>query len=202
MNTDEIWRNIDDQRTSLADLLESLTPQQWVSPSLCDGWQVRDVAAHLTHSQMGPGRVILEALKSGFRFDPMIKRLALEDNRSQAEIVAAMRGMVGSRKRIVGTKPLDPLTDLLVHGQDITVPLGIDRPMPAAAAAASANHLWHMRFPMQPAKGCTGIRLVASDADFVAGGGYEVNAPIRDILMALTGRRCAISDDIEAHRGA
>jgi uncharacterized protein (TIGR03083 family) len=202
MNTDEIWRNIDEQRTSLAGLLENLSPQQWTAPSLCEGWKVRDVAAHLTHSQMGPGRVVVEALKSGLRFDPMIKRLALEDNRSQAQIVAALRGMVGSRKRIVGTKPLDPLTDALVHGQDIAVPLGIDRPMPEAAAAASANRLWHMGFPMQPAKRVKGIRLVAADADFAAGEGYEIKAPIRDILMVLTGRRSEISDEVEAHRSA
>lgn len=202
MNTDQVWRNIDEQRTSLAGLLESLSPQQWATASLCEGWKVRDVAAHLTHSQMSPGRVVVEAVKSRFRFDPMVKRLALADNRSQAEIVAALRGMVGSRKRIVGTKPLDPLTDALVHGQDIAVPLGIDRPMPTAAAAASANHMWHMRFPMQPAKQFTGIRLLATDADFAAGEGYEIKAPIRDILMAITGRPSGITDEVKAHRTA
>lgn len=200
MNTDEIWRNIDDQRADLADLLETLSAEQWASPSLCEGWRVRDVAAHLTHSQMGPGRVLLEAVKSGFRFDPMINRLTLEDNRSPAEIVAAMRAMIGSRKRIVGTKPLDPLTDVLVHGQDIAVPLGIDRPMPPVAAAACAEHLWHMTFPMQPAKRLKGIRLVATDADFTEGHGHLLTAPIRDILMVIGGRPSPISDEVEAHR--
>lgn len=202
MNTDEIWRDIDQQRAGLADVLETLTPQQWVTPSLCEGWKVRDVAAHLTHSQMGPLRVVIEAARSGFRFDPMISRLATSDSRSQAQIVAALRGMVGSRKRIVGTKPLDPLTDVLVHGQDITVPLGIDRPMPPAAAAASADHLWRMTFPMKPANRVKGIRLVATDTDFSAGEGYEIKAPIRDILMELTGRRTSISDEVAAHRSA
>ncbi len=46
MNTDEIWRNIDEQRTSLAGLLETLSPEQWTAASLCEGWKVRDVAAH------------------------------------------------------------------------------------------------------------------------------------------------------------
>ena len=129
MNTDEIWRYIDDQRAGLADLLESLTPSSG-SPCRCArvaGARCRRASHAFTD---GPRPVVVEALKSGFRFDPMINRLALEDNRSQAEIVAALRAMVGSRKHIVGTKPLDPLTDVLVHGQDITVPLGIDRPMP------------------------------------------------------------------------
>ena len=59
MNTDEIWRNIDEQRTSLAGLLETLSSQQWTTASLCEGWKVRDVAAHVTQSQMGPGRVVV-----------------------------------------------------------------------------------------------------------------------------------------------
>jgi hypothetical protein len=146
--------------------------------------------------------VFVEAFKSRFRFDPMIKRLALADNRSQVQIVAALRGMVGSRKHIVGTKPLDPLADALVHGQDIAVPLGIDRPMPAAAAAAAADRMWHMHFPIQPAKQFTGIRLIATDADFAAGEGSEIKAPIRDILMAITGRPSGIADEVEAHRSA
>ncbi|MCX2933595.1 maleylpyruvate isomerase family mycothiol-dependent enzyme [Mycobacterium sp. CVI_P3] len=200
MDSDEIWRNIDEQRGELADVLATLTPDQWTSASLCDGWQVRHVAAHLTQSQMSPARVVLEALKSGFRFDPMIRRLALEDTRPQPDIVTAMRDMVGSRRRIIGTSPLDPLTDMLVHGQDITVPLGIDRPPPVPAAVAAANHLWRMRFPMHPAKRVKGMRLIADDADFAVGTGYQITAPIRDILMVLAGRPADISGQVDAHR--
>ena len=35
------------ERTDLADLLETLTPEQWEAPSLCKGWRVRDVVAHV-----------------------------------------------------------------------------------------------------------------------------------------------------------
>jgi len=41
------------ERTGLADELERLTPEQWATPSLCTGWTVRDVAAHLTLQQQG-----------------------------------------------------------------------------------------------------------------------------------------------------
>ena len=189
MDADQIWVVIDAQRADLADVLESLTPQQWASPSLCEGWKVRDVAAHLTHSHMSVPRVFFEALRSGFRFDPMIRRLAVDDSRPQAQIVAALRGMVGSRGKIPGTSDRDPLMDILVHGQDITVPLGIDRPMPSDAAVEVANHLWRMRFPMNPARRLHGVRLVATDADFAAGEGRDVRMPIRDVVMTLAGRR-------------
>lgn len=190
MNSDEIWAVIDSQRADLADLLAGLTPQQWQTPSLCEGWRVRDVAAHLTHSHMNPARVMLEALRSGFRFDPMIRRLAIEDHRPQQEIVAALHAMVGSRTKIPGTSDRDPLMDVLVHGQDIAVPLGIDRPMPGDAAVEVARHLWQMRFPLRPARRLQGTRLIATDADFTVGQGREVRAPIRDLVMLLAGRRC------------
>lgn len=189
MDADRIWEVTDAQRADLADLLAGLTDQQWSSPSLCDGWRVRDVAAHLTHSHMALPRIIVEAVRSGFRFDPMIRRLALEDTRTQPQIVAALRAMAGSRKKVPGTSDRDPLMDILVHGQDIAVPLGIERPMPVEAAVEVAHHLWRMRFPMKPAARLTGVRLVATDADFAVGRGREVSAPIRDIVMILAGRQ-------------
>ena len=188
MNTDEIWRCVDDQRVELAGLLEGLSAEQWMAPSLCDGWRVRDVAAHLTHSHMHPVQAIGEAIKSGFRFDAMISRLGREDRRSQSEIASALRGMAGARKKVPGTSVQQPLIELLVHGQDITVALGIDRPMPVDAAVEAATKLSGMKFPLNAAQRLAGVRLVATDADFGAGEGQEVAVPIRDIVMILAGR--------------
>ncbi len=35
------------EREDLLDLLGGLTPAQWRAPSLCAGWSVRDVVAHV-----------------------------------------------------------------------------------------------------------------------------------------------------------
>ena len=53
MDRDEVWRTIDQQRAELADLMETFTEADWETPSLCEGWRVREVAAHLTLAQMG-----------------------------------------------------------------------------------------------------------------------------------------------------
>ncbi len=188
MDTDGIWRCVDEQRAGLADLLDGLNAEQWMAPSLCDGWRVRDVAAHLTHSGMPPVRMIVEAVRSGLRFDSMIRRLGRQDPRSQAEIVAALRAVVGSRVKVPGTSAQQVLIELLVHGQDIAVPLGIDLPMPVDAAVEAAQRLSTMKFPINARRRLHGIRLVATDADFAAGAGREVSAPIRDIVMVLSGR--------------
>lgn len=184
-----IWRHIDEQRADLADVLTSLSEAQWATPSWCAGWTVRDVAAHLTHSHLGVGMLLAAAVRTGFRFDAMMNHLVLEDDRTPTELTAQLRAMVGSRRRPPTPTPLDPLMDVLVHGQDIAVPLGIDRPMPADAATAVANHLWRMRFPLNPRGRLAGIRLVAEDADFAVGQGDPLRAPIRDLVLVLAGRR-------------
>ena len=64
MNRDEVWGAIDTERVSLADLLDSLGEQEWETPSLCAGWRVRDVAAHLTLAQMRPLPAVAAALRA------------------------------------------------------------------------------------------------------------------------------------------
>jgi uncharacterized protein (TIGR03083 family) len=198
VDSDSIWRHIDEQRSNLADLFEEIDDARWSTPSLCDGWTVRDVAVHLTQSHVGMPRVMVEAVKSGFRFNAMVYRMAVQDTRSPAQAAEALRGMLGSRKHVPGTSEREPLMDVLVHGQDIAVPLGIDWPMPADAAAAAAQRLWGMRFPFNPQRRLRGIQLVATDIDFTVGQGRGVEAPIRDILMALAGRPASISADLTA----
>ncbi|GAA1677568.1 hypothetical protein MMUR_21510 [Mycolicibacterium murale] len=189
MGSTTIWSWVDRERTDLADQLEALSADQWVVNSLCDGWTVRDVAAHLTHSQLAAPQMMAAMLGSGFRFNTMMRRLVSADDRRPDQLVAALRSAAGSRRRPPGTTPADPLMDVLVHGQDIAIPLGIDRPMPGPAACVVAEHLWRMRFPMNPRRHLKGVRLVATDADFAVGDGQPVTAPIRDLVLVLSGRR-------------
>ena len=100
--------------------------------------------------------------------------------------------MAGARKKVPGTSVQQPMIELLVHGQDITVPLGIDRAMPVDAALEAAKKLSGMTFPLNGRRRLAGVRLVATDADFAAGEGTgegtEVRVPIREIVMILAGR--------------
>ncbi|MUL82072.1 MULTISPECIES: maleylpyruvate isomerase family mycothiol-dependent enzyme [unclassified Mycolicibacterium] len=191
MDSDTIWRNIDEQRVQLADLLDTLQPHQWSTASLCTGWTVREVAVHLTQSQLSRADLVRAALKSGFRFNAMVRRMALTDPADPPAITARLRGMVGSRQRPPMAKEIDPLLDVLVHTQDICVPLGVDRPMPVDAAVAVAERLWHMKFPFAPQRDLPGYRFAATDTDFAVGPqwGARREAPIRDIVMMFARRR-------------
>lgn len=192
MRDDEIWRHIDEQRADLADFLETLTADQWRAPSLCSGWDVRDVAVHITQSAAPWSRMAVMAVRSGFRFNDMMGRAAREDTSTPDEIVATLRGMVGGRRRPPGTAVADPLMDTLVHGQDIAIPLGVNRRVPVEPAIIAAERLWSMGFPLHARKRFPGVQLVADDADFRIGSGEAVTGTITDILLALAGRKCGV----------
>jgi uncharacterized protein (TIGR03083 family) len=200
MDSDSIWRHIDDQRSNLADLFDGIDDARWSTPSLCDGWTVRDVAVHLTHSHMSMPRMIAEAARAGFRFNTMIHQAAVRDPMTPRQAAETLRAMCGSRKHPPGTAERDPLMDTLVHGQDIAVPLGIDWPMPADAAAAAAERLWAMRWPFNPRRKLPSVEFVATDAELRLGQGPRVEAPIRDILMVFAGRPAPISERLNSLR--
>ncbi len=179
MDSDTVWQHVDTERSWLADLLESLPDDAWQQPSLCAAWSVRDVAAHLTFAQARVRDLLWPAVRAGFRYDTFIRDTALRSPLTHEQIVATLRGFVGSRRRVAFITDLEPLIDILVHTQDICRPLGIDHPMPPDAAAAAADRVLSMPRPMRRWRPPRGVRLVATDTDWVYGTGPEVRRPCR-----------------------
>jgi len=199
LDRDAVWASIDAQRSSLAALLDDLTEEEWAQPSLCAGWRVRDVAAHLTLATARVRDAAGPALRARGHFNRMVRDSAIDRAAAPTtELVAAIRAMVGSRRRAPGVSHLEPLLDVLVHGQDIAVPLGRPRPMPVDAAAAAATRVWTMRWPFTVAfdarRRLAGLRLEATDAIWAAGEGARVEGPIEALLLLLTGRDAAALD--------
>jgi uncharacterized protein (TIGR03083 family) len=192
MDAKATWLHIDEERADLADFLETLTADQWNTPSLCAGWTVRDVGVHLTQSAARWPRMAWEVARSGFRFNEAVARVAREDASTPEQLVATLRGMVGGRRRPPGTAVVDPLMDTLVHGQDIAIPLGIDRRIPLEPAIVAAERLWAMGFPFHTRKRFHGVELVADDADFRVGSGERVSGSMSGILLAMAGRKAGL----------
>jgi uncharacterized protein (TIGR03083 family) len=143
MNRDEVWSAIEAHRLRLCDLLSTLSEEELRRPSLCDGWTVRDVIAHLTLQQLSLGTVIGQLLRRPSlspSMNRMIHDLACRHaQRPVPDLIADIRATAGSRRHNVGVTPLETLIDCLVHSQDIVLPLGrrLDLPPDAAAEAAS-----------------------------------------------------------------
>jgi uncharacterized protein (TIGR03083 family) len=196
MDRDQVWQVIDAQRLSLAGLLEQLSDEEWRQPSLCAGWTVRDVAAHLTLQQVGLGGEI--AMITRWRgsleqtmHDAACRRAAALRT---GQIIARIRGMAGSRRHNFGATYLEPLTDILVHGQDIAIPLGRRHEIPPQAAAAAASRVLSMRWPppLPSARKAAGFRLTATDTSWSVGEGPEVQGPMAALLLVCTGRLAAL----------
>jgi uncharacterized protein (TIGR03083 family) len=71
----QTWKMIHTERTSLADTIEDLTPEQWESASLCGNWTIGVLAAHiLAGAEQTPGNFLRGMATAGFRFDTMVDR--------------------------------------------------------------------------------------------------------------------------------
>lgn len=190
MERELVWKTIEAERLALADLLDGLTARQWDEPSLCAGWKIRDVAAHVTLSTRARP---LNAMAGLVRARGSFNRYVATDARARSarpstELVGDLRRVAAVRHHPPGTKPEDPLVDVLVHSQDIAVPLRIAHPMPTEAAVAAADRVWSMSFPFHARRRAAGIGLRALDAPWERGSGDEVAGPIAAILLLLCGR--------------
>ena len=183
------------ERRDLADFLETLTPEEWDRPSLCQGWTVRDVVAHMiSYEEVGMLGFIGRFARQGFRFGKMNQRRLEElGPRSPAELVADMRAHVRPSGPTAVADARIGLTDGLIHHQDIRRALGRPRQVPAERLIPVIG--FAMIAPPLPAKQNTqGLRLVATDLDWSHGNGAEVTGSGEALLMAVCGRAHALPE--------
>src|SRR6267378_8493184 len=86
------------ERGELAEVFTGLPAARWDEPTLCAGWRVREVVAHITMPfRYGRGRFGLELAKSRGRFNEMADRVARRDaaEMSPADLTEAVRSNAG-----------------------------------------------------------------------------------------------------------
>jgi uncharacterized protein (TIGR03083 family) len=189
---DTIQDMIAAQRGELAAVLDGLPAGGWDEPTLCAGWRVREVVAHLTMPFRYNGRrFAAELVKSRGRFNEMADRLARRDaaRMSPAELAEAVRSNIGHPWRPPGGGFEGALAHDLIHGLDITVPLGIARPVPEdrlrRVLPASTTSKTVTFFGADLA----GIEFRASDLDWTLGAGAPLTGTAADLLLAVCGRK-------------
>ena len=184
------------ERRALIELLEGLTPDEWATPSLCAGWTVQDVAAHIAWMPVLPaGQAVLELGRNGLRMNRMIGNTAIRwSGRGTRAILEQLRRNVETGATAVGTSPVIALADSVIHQLDIRRPLHRPRPTPRDAFTAVAELQAGLRWPKTIAIGGSvrrrirGVRLVADDLDWSYGAGEEVRGSHEALLLLLTNR--------------
>ena len=184
------------ERAALIELLETLTPAEWATPSLCSAWTVQQVAAHLAWAPAMSGRELVgELVRSRFRINEANARLGVRwAERGTTAIIDQHRANLSRDAKPTGVPGEAPLEDAVVHGLDIRRPLGRLRPIPFDAFAATAEHQLNMPWPISLSVGgnvrrrVQGLRLVADDLEWSHGEGLEVHGSAEALLLMLTGR--------------
>jgi uncharacterized protein (TIGR03083 family) len=179
-----------EERADLAAFLATLPPQRWQAPTLCAGWRVRDVVAHVLSYDELSARELATITVRGRLKPSLVNNVALAryDSYGPGQLLELLarhpqpRGLHAALGGRVG------LIEGLIHHQDIRRALGLPRRVPPerlppalrlALIAPDIGGPWRIR----------GLRLVATDLRFAAGAGAEVRGPAEALLMAIAGRR-------------
>jgi uncharacterized protein (TIGR03083 family) len=189
----DIWPVVHAERRALADDLGDLTPEQWQTPSLCAGWSVHQVLAHMVSTaKLTPPAFLAGLVGSGLSFGRFTaKRIAAESAGGPAATLAAFRSVETST-----SAPPGPTTswlgEALVHAEDIRRPLGIPHQYPVEAVTAVTEFYAGSNVLIGGKRRVQGLTLQATDTDWRHGEGPLVSGPALELLLATTGRTSAL----------
>jgi uncharacterized protein (TIGR03083 family) len=185
-----VFAAVADERRRLASLLEGLDAAQLATPSLCEGWDVKTVAAHVVSTVVDGSPAFLWR---GVRRGSMARAIdELARRRAQLPATELIADLYRCADRPISPPlfgPLDPLADVLVHGGDIGIPLGQPfRPDPQLAALAMDFLTGPWPFGFVPLGRLRGISMRADDIGRGWGTGAEIRGPVAALMMAISGR--------------
>jgi uncharacterized protein (TIGR03083 family) len=181
------------ERREQVDLYSSLTEQDWDVPSLCAGWRAREMLAHTTMPfRYSLRRVAWEIAKARGSFDRMADRRARIDAQqlSSAQLWESLRDNIEHPWSPPGGGPLGALSHDVIHGLDVSTPLGLDH-------HASPDRVGLVLAGLRPKNiaffgvDLDGVQLRATDIDWSYGSGEPLHGRAQDLLLLLCGRRVA-----------
>lgn len=194
----DVWTMIAAERAAIYDRLNQLAEEDWGKPSLCAGWTVQDVVAHMTATayttQLG---FFKKFILSGFNFN----RMAAKDVAAQSASKTPQQILVafGTRRQSRDHPPgpaMAMLGECVVHSEDIFRALGAYSEHPVDHLIATANFLEKNTLLIPGKKRIAGLSLRAEDTDWQGGtaGGPEVSGPLVALIMVMAGRTVALED--------
>ncbi|MDQ1697148.1 MAG: hypothetical protein QOJ03_2501, partial [Frankiaceae bacterium] len=145
-------------------------------------------------ANMSPLRFFGKFAGAGFNFDKMAaKDVAAQTAGGPAATLDALRR--ASNRSTSPPGPVDSwLGETIIHSEDIRRPLSITHDYPTAAVVRVLDFYKSSNLIVGAKKRISGVTLRATDADWSTGSGPEVTGPAVSLLLAMTGRKSALSD--------
>ncbi len=185
-----IWDAVHQERRRLVQDLEGIGDEQWRASSLCPGWSVHDMLAHLidstTTTRLG---FLRQMVSSRFDFD-RANAAGVERHRSSdpRETLAAFRA-VSDRTDSPPGSLATRLVEAYVHGEDIRRPLGMVSHYPTEHVVSALSYMARTGAGLGGGRErVSGLRLSPSDFDMHIGEGPEVRGCAISLLLATSGR--------------
>ena len=191
MSTDhlDIQELVRPQLTALADVLQTQPASVADAPSLCAGWSVKHVLAHMTMAARYDGPAFgRELAAAGQDFQVVSETVARRDGDLPfRQLLADLRSDTLAAWAPPGGGAMGALTHAVIHGLDITSALGRPRTSDDQAtelvlAAMTDGVAAHF------GTSASGHRLQATDLEWQFGEGPTTEAPAADLILALAGR--------------
>ena len=186
----EVWAFVHAERRALVADLADLDAEQWRAPSLCAGWDVHDVVAHLVDTALtGRLRFVRDLVIARGDFDRANARGVRRERRSDPRETLAALAAVTDLTRTPPASLATRLVEAIVHGEDVRRPVSRPRAYSPHMTAHALDY--QLRTPVAFGGGrerAGGLRLVDLDTGTSWGHGREVNARGIDLLLAVSGR--------------
>jgi uncharacterized protein (TIGR03083 family) len=185
-----VFSAVADERRQIANLVEELSDAQLAAPSLCVGWDIKTVAAHVLSTLTDGMSAFLRLAARRGSLARAIDELAQRHAQLAAtEIASSIRRYADRPISPPLFGPLDPLADVLVHSGDMRIALAMPFD-PALERARLALDFLTGRWPFGfvPLGRLKGISLQCSDIDRGWGKGAVIRGPAAALMMSVAGR--------------
>lgn len=156
---------------------------------------MKDVAAHcIATAHTTPVSFITHFAAAGFNFPKFAERNIRRYGAGTSDgIVAETRATAGRTTKPPGP-PQVPISEIVVHSEDVARPLGRTLDRAPAALVASLDFYKGAQPLVGAKKRSEGLQLVATDVDWQYGSGPTVSGPAIALLLAMSGRPAGLAD--------
>jgi uncharacterized protein (TIGR03083 family) len=186
----DLWPITIGARRSLLSAFGKLDEDQWSVRSLCEGWTIRELLAHLILAARPPvRRYIVAVARARGSFDQANQELATADARRPiGELLSEYRSVIEHCFSPPGWPPGAPLSDILLHSLDVRIPLGLETEQPPEHYEPVMELLFGRAGRSFTRAGRPAVRWTATDHEWSHGDGRIVSGTMADITLTAAGR--------------